>query len=65
MRIKKFFADSYREALDQVKRQVGEDALILDTRPVEMIPGNKTGVEIIVALEEEGEHVERETIFTD
>ena len=53
MRIKKFFAENYREALEQVKRQVGEEALILDTRPVERIPGNKTGVEIIVALEEE------------
>ncbi len=53
MQIKKFFAENYREALDQVKRQVGEDALILDTRPVKSVPGNKIGVEIIVALEEE------------
>jgi flagellar biosynthesis protein FlhF len=60
MRIKKFFADNYREALDQVKRQVGEDALILDTRPVERIPGNGTGVEIIVALEEEKSSIRTE-----
>lgn len=65
MRIKKFFADNYREALQQVKQQVGEDALILDTRPVERIPGNETGVEIIVALEDEKSSVQTKTPKND
>ncbi len=55
MRIKKFLADSYRHALDQVKREVGEDALILGTRSLErdreMADGHSP-VEITVAIED-------------
>ena len=34
MRIKKFTAKNYADALEQVKRELGEDALIISTRSI-------------------------------
>ena len=38
MRIKKFTAKNYADALEQVKRDLGEDALIMSTRSIK--PGS-------------------------
>lgn len=47
MRIKKYIADNYSEALNRVRSEIGEDALILETRTI------KSGqVEITAAMEQ-------------
>lgn len=54
MRIKKILAKNYSEALCQVKKELGEDALILDTRSVPNANGysSKQGsVEITAAID--------------
>ena len=56
MRIKKFTANNYSIALEKVKRELGEDALIISTRsikPPSPIAGRKeaTRVEITAAME--------------
>ncbi len=56
MRIKKFTANNYSIALQNVKQELGEDALILSTRSIKMptlIAGRKaaTRVEITAAVE--------------
>ena len=56
MRIKKFTANNYSTALTEVKKELGEDALILSTRsikPPTIMAGQKeaTRVEITAAVE--------------
>lgn len=66
MRIKKFTAKNYADALEQVKRELGEDALIMSTRSIKpesplssRSVANK--VEITAAIEfEEPESIEEE-----
>jgi flagellar biosynthesis protein FlhF len=56
MRIKRFLANNYSEALTRVKQELGEDALILSTRSLKPGTGfgeaeNSARVEIMAALE--------------
>ena len=56
MRIKKFTAKNYADALEQVKRELGEDALIMSTRsikPESPLSGRSVAnkVEITAAIE--------------
>ena len=37
MRIKKFTASNYADALEQVKSELGDDALIMSTRSIKLI----------------------------
>ena len=66
MRIKKFTAKNYADALEQVKRELGEDALIMSTRsikPESPLSGRSIAnkVEITAAIEfEESVSVEEE-----
>jgi flagellar biosynthesis protein FlhF len=66
MQIKKFTAKSYTDALDQVKRELGEDALIMSTRSIKSespLSGRSVAnkVEITAAIEfEEPVSVEEE-----
>ncbi|QPJ62731.1 MAG: flagellar biosynthesis protein FlhF [Candidatus Nitronauta litoralis] len=58
MLVKKFLADNYAEALERVKQELGEDALILSTRSIKFHPEEEAGevsscVEITAALERE------------
>ncbi len=58
MLVKKFLADNYAEALDRVKQELGQDALILSTRSIKFHPNEDGGetsscVEITAALERE------------
>ncbi|MEW6184287.1 MAG: flagellar biosynthesis protein FlhF [Thermodesulfobacteriota bacterium] len=48
MRIKKFEAKNFREALAQVKKELGQDAVILSS---EEIKGSKNKVEVVAALD--------------
>lgn len=55
MRIKKFTAGSMREALMQIKRELGEEAIILKTRklPKKVFPlGGRDEVEVTAAVDE-------------
>lgn len=56
MKVKKFVAKNYTEALSQVKREFGEDALIITTRSVRPNPEARSGahssqVEITAAVD--------------
>ncbi|MGV7221890.1 MAG: flagellar biosynthesis protein FlhF [Nitrospinales bacterium] len=54
MRIKRILAKNYSEALCQVKKELGDDALVLGTRPVRNGAGYssiETGVEITAAVD--------------
>ncbi len=58
MRVKKFLAENYAEALERVKQELGEEALILSTRSIKFHPDEEEGntsscVEITAALERE------------
>jgi len=50
MKIKKFQAKSFREALDRVKKEMGEEAIILSS---EEIPGLKPKVEVVAAVDQD------------
>lgn len=51
MRIRKFVAPSIREALEQIKEELGEDAIILSSQ--KMIKGGKEMLEVTAAVDEE------------
>jgi flagellar biosynthesis protein FlhF len=56
MQIKKFIAGSYAEAIEQVKKELGEDALVLETRAITPEKGFRAykepkRVEVTVALD--------------
>lgn len=50
MKIKKFQARSFSEALAKVKKEMGEEAVILSS---EEIPGFKTKVEVVAAIDQD------------
>ncbi len=52
MRMKKFIAPSMKEGITQMKKELGEDAVILSTRNVR-VEGSEDIVEIIAALDEQ------------
>ena len=55
MRIKKYVAETMREALLQIKKDLGEDAVILKTRKLPkklFVPGSKDEIEVTAALDE-------------
>jgi flagellar biosynthesis protein FlhF len=49
MKIKKFLAPSFREALTQIKKELGEDAIILSS---EEVNGLRPKVEVVAAIEQ-------------
>ncbi|MFQ5716550.1 MAG: flagellar biosynthesis protein FlhF [Nitrospinales bacterium] len=55
MRIKKFTADDFTAVMAQVKKELGDEALILNTRSIQpnrhMWPGEKSKVEITAAVD--------------
>ena len=55
MRIKKFTADDFTAVMAQVKKELGDEALILNTRSIRpnrrLWPGEKTKVEITAAVD--------------
>lgn len=56
MRIKKFTASSMREALLQIKEELGEEAVILKTRKIPksvFTLGSKDGIEVTAGIDEE------------
>ena len=64
MRIKKILANSYSEALCQVKKELGEDALVLGTRPVRdgNIYSSREGrVEITAAVDSNGSSISNDS----
>lgn len=54
MKLRKFKAESMREALARVKQELGPDALIIATKPVKG-PGGKRMLAVTAAVEEDGE----------
>ncbi len=64
MRIKKFTASSMREALLQIKEELGEDAVILKTRKIPksvFALGSKDEIEVTAGIDEEAVKAERMT----
>lgn len=62
MRIKKFTASSMREALLQIKEELGEDAVILKTRKIPKSVfslGSKDEIEVTAGIDEEAVRAER------
>src|SRR4030042_69739 len=59
MKIKKFQAASFREALSRVKKELGQEAVILSS---EEIKGSRSKVEVVAAIEQD---LEREELFND
>lgn len=55
MRIRKFEAETVREAMEQARRELGEDAVILNTREIRPLPGARGGsrprVELVAATD--------------
>lgn len=55
MKIRKFEADTLREAMEQARRELGDNAVILNTREVRPLPGARTGgrprVELVAAVD--------------
>ena len=45
MKIKRFYADTLRDALRQVKQELGSDAVILSNKKVE------SGIELVAAID--------------
>jgi flagellar biosynthesis protein FlhF len=52
MQIRTFRAATINEALDQVKRELGHDAILLGNRKI-TLPGNVSGIEVTAAVEHE------------
>jgi len=55
MKIKKFAASTFREALAQIRRELGEDAIILSS---EEVKGGKNKVEVLAAIEQDPNQAE-------
>jgi flagellar biosynthesis protein FlhF len=54
LKLKTFTAETYKEALEKVKREVGDDALIVSTKEIRKKTLTNPGLwEIVVAIEEE------------
>ncbi len=55
MKIRKFEADTLREAMEQARRELGDNAVILNTREVRPLPGARTQgrprVELVAAVD--------------
>jgi flagellar biosynthesis protein FlhF len=52
MRIRTFRAATISEALDQVKKELGHEAIILGNRKISL-PGDEAGIEVTAAVEQE------------
>lgn len=52
MQIRTFRAVTISEALDQVKKELGHEAIILGNRKINL-PGNEAGIEVTAAVEQE------------
>ena len=67
MKIKKFIAPSMQEALKQIKKEFGDDAIILSNRSVEdkEHPEWKNAVEITAAIEKKDEPSSEKPKFND
>jgi len=67
MNTKRFRANSMREALEQVKNQLGEDALVLDTKRVRaggiLGIGARELIEVRVAVDDEAQDKARTELF--
>ncbi|RMG60628.1 MAG: hypothetical protein D6713_02310, partial [Deltaproteobacteria bacterium] len=55
MRIRKFVSPTFQEAMEQVKKELGPDAIVLSTRTLgrDVLGMKKGAVEVTVAVEEE------------
>jgi flagellar biosynthesis protein FlhF len=52
MKIKKFTAETMKEALVKVKAELGDDAMILKSQKLPKFPGRKGGFEVTAAVDE-------------
>ena len=49
MRLKSYFVHTMEEALQAAKAELGEDAMLVDSKRLETLPGNRSRLEVIFA----------------